>query len=53
MKKPMKKSIYHIHHKQWMFLMLDSGCPLVKVPDLELPMQQILPESELEPIDLT
>ena len=28
--------------------------PYVKVaPDLELPMQQILPESELEPIDLT
>ena len=27
--------------------------PYVKVaPDLELPMQQILPESELEPIDL-
>ena len=28
--------------------------PYVQVaPDLELPMQQILPESELEPIDLT
>ena len=28
--------------------------PYIKVaPDLELPMQQILPESELEPIDLT
>ena len=28
--------------------------PYVKVaPDLELPMQQILPESELQPIDLT
>ena len=28
--------------------------PYVRVaPDLELPMQQILPESELEPIDLT
>ena len=27
--------------------------PYIKVaPDLELPMQQILPESELEPIDL-
>mgnify|MGYP003314007443 FL=1 len=28
--------------------------PYVRVaPDLELPMQQILPESELQPIDLT
>ena len=28
--------------------------PYVKVaPDLELPMQQVLPQSELEPIDLT
>ena len=28
--------------------------PYVRLdPDLELPMQQILPESELQPIDLT